>query len=126
MKKQIIIIILILTPFISCVQDVPGVVNISTEELKKVIERDKNIQLLDVRFSSETDEGMILNAVNVNLISNDFESKVVKVLDEGKPVYVYCRSGNRSKIASKILVDKGYKVFNVKGGYQSWLKEEDK
>jgi len=123
MKIYKIIVFFVLTSLISCVNDTEGVVNINVEDLKKVIEREKNIQLLDVRFPSETKDGMILNALNVNLISNNFQSEVVNVLDKDKPVYVYCRSGNRSKIAAGILVDKGYEVFNVKGGYKKWLKE---
>lgn len=121
MKIYILILIIFFT---SCIKDVNGVVDITIVELKEVIERENEIQLLDVRLSSETNKGMILNAIPVNLLSNDFESKVIDVLDKEKPVYVYCRSGSRSKIASKVLLDKGYEVFNVKGGYKDWLKEK--
>lgn len=121
MKIYILILIIFFT---SCIKDVNGVVDITIVELKEVIERENEIQLLDVRLSSETNKGMILNAIHVNLLSNDFESKVIDVLDKEKPVYVYCRSGSRSKIASKVLLDKGYEVFNVKGGYKDWLKEK--
>jgi len=126
LKVRYFIISLFFLIVCSCVKDASGVKNISIEELKTVIEKDKNIQLLDVRLASEAKKGMILNAVQVNLISNKFESNAVNVLDIEKPVYVYCRSGARSKIAAKILVDRGYDVFNVKGGYRGWLEKNKK
>jgi len=124
MKEYTLIILLFIASFFSCSDDVSGVVDISIDDLKEVLKKDKDIQILDVRLPSETKNGMILNSVNVNLISNSFQSKAVGVLDKEKPVYVYCRSGNRSRIASEILIDKGYEVFNVKGGYLEWQKEE--
>lgn len=123
MRTFFIVLFLLLT-ITSCVKDVTGVENITVEDLKIIIEKDKNVQILDVRLPSETEDGMILNAMNINLISNDFETEAVNILDIEKPVYVYCRSGTRSKIASKVLVDKGYIVFNVKGGYKEWLKKK--
>lgn len=108
---------------ISCVKQDDRVVNITVEELKTILEEDKNVQLLDVRSSFEADGGVIFDAMQVNLISNDFEAKTVESFDKTKPVYVYCRSGGRSKIASSVLVDNGFKVFNVKGGYQEWVKK---
>ncbi|MEZ4630365.1 MAG: rhodanese-like domain-containing protein [Deinococcales bacterium] len=36
------------------------------------------------------------------------------------PVYVICRSGNRSVTASRILADAGKEVINVKGGILAW------
>ena len=124
MKLYKFILLCIIVSAFSCAGDVSGVIDISVEDLNKVIERDKKIQLLDVRLPIETREGVILNAINVNLISDNFEANAVSVLDKDKPVYVYCRSGNRGRIASKILIDKGYEVFNIKGGYKNWLKEE--
>ena len=119
-SKLIIVLSIILT---ACVSSVSGVKDITAKDLKRIIETDTEVQLLDVRFSNEIKKGMISNAFHVNVISADFQSKVVNVLDIEKPVYVYCGSGARSKIASKLLLDKGYEVFNVKGGYNNWLKE---
>lgn len=124
MKKFTLILFIIITTFTSCMEDVSGIENITVEDLKSVIERDKGVQILDVRLPSEHKSGTILNAMKINLISNDFKTKAVDMLDKEKPVYVYCRSGNRSKVASKILLDKGYKVYNVKGGYKAWIGDK--
>ncbi len=108
---------------VSCVKSDSRVKNITVDDLKTILKEDKNIQLLDVRTSSETKNGIIFDAVQVNMISNNFESRVIEVLDKKKPVYVYCRSGGRSKIAASVLVDNGFDVYNVKGGYKEWIKK---
>jgi rhodanese-related sulfurtransferase len=44
-----------------------------------------------------------------------------KKLDASKPVYLYCRSGNRSGKAAKILVTLGFnEIYDLRGGYTSW------
>lgn len=106
----------------SCANSNENVKTITVDDLKLKIREDKNIQILDVRTSSETSDGVIFNAIQVNLISNSFETRSIDVLNKDKPVYVYCRSGRRSKIAAGILADNGYDVYNVKGGYVAWEK----
>ncbi|CAL2089238.1 Rhodanese-like domain-containing protein [Tenacibaculum sp. 190524A05c] len=120
--KKLILSFLFLLVLTSCVKSDSRVKNITVDDLKTVLKEDKNIQLLDVRTSSETKNGIIFDAVQVNMISNNFESRVIEVLDKKKPVYVYCRSGGRSKIAASVLVDNGFDVYNVKGGYKEWIK----
>ncbi|NND78860.1 MAG: rhodanese-like domain-containing protein, partial [Maribacter sp.] len=42
-------------------------------------------------------------------------------LDKSKPVYLYCRSGSRSKKAAQKVLDMGFvKVYDLKGGYMRW------
>ncbi len=42
-------------------------------------------------------------------------------LDPEKPIIVYCRSGNRSRMAAQVLSGQGFKdVYNLKGGIQAW------
>ncbi|CAL2088941.1 rhodanese-like domain-containing protein [Tenacibaculum sp. 190524A05c] len=121
--KKLILSFLFFLVLTSCVKSDSRVKNITVDDLKTVLKEDKNIQLLDVRTSSETKNGIIFDAVQVNMISNNFESRVIEVLDKKKPVYVYCRSGGRSKIAASVLVDNGFDVYNVKGGYKEWIKK---
>lgn len=121
--KRIILSFIVLINLASCVSEDKRVANITVEDLKLILKEDKNIQLLDVRTSTEAKDGIIFDAMQVNLISNDFETRAIEILDKRKPVYVYCRSGGRSKIASSVLVDNGFKVYNVKGGYKEWIKK---
>ena len=41
--------------------------------------------------------------------------------DKDRPVFVYCRTGNRSNVAAKLLVDAGHKqVVNLRTGIVGW------
>jgi rhodanese-related sulfurtransferase len=52
-----------------------------------------------------------------------FEQRAPQELPKDKPIYVICNSGNRSTVASAILIKDGYqKVYNVDGGIQAWLR----
>lgn len=95
---------------------------ITTKELKVLLATEK-VQLVDVRTPKEVKQGAIKNALFVNYFDADFTEKIVKKLDKDKPVYLYCRSGNRSGKATKILQEKGYEVYNVLGGFNQWKKE---
>jgi rhodanese-related sulfurtransferase len=43
------------------------------------------------------------------------------VLPKDKSVALYCRSGNRSKRAAKILAENGYDVVELATGYNGWV-----
>jgi rhodanese-related sulfurtransferase len=96
--------------------------SISTKELKVLLAKQK-IQLIDVRSPEEIKEGAIKTALFANYYEVDFHKKASEQLDKNKPVYLYCRSGNRSAKASKILDANGFNVINVSGGYVEWKKE---
>ncbi len=121
--KKIILIISIVIGVFACVKNDERVKNITVDDLKLILKESKNIQLLDVRTPSETSKGIIFDAKQVNLVSNDFEEKAIDILDKEEPVYIYCRSGTRSKIAANVLVENGYDVYNVKGGYLEWTRK---
>lgn len=110
--------------FISCFENISGVESVSAKELKEIIKRDSTVQLLDVRLPKEHESGVILDAKRVNLLSENFVEESLVVLNKTEPVYVYCGSGVRSKVASKLLMDEGYEVYNVTGGYRAWKKQE--
>lgn len=80
----------------------------------------KNVQLLDVRTPEEFQEGHVADAVNINVLEEDFAENA-KNLDPEKPVYLYCRSGNRSAKASAILEGLGFKeIYDMEGGFLNW------
>lgn len=71
--------------------------------------------MLDVRTAREFSEGHLACAQNVDVMSADFREQVEALgLDPSLPVYLYCRSGNRSGQAAKILRQMGFvEAFNV-------------
>lgn len=81
----------------------------------------KNVQLIDVRTPKEYRSGHISKAVNIDVFQQSSFRPAVEKLDKNKPVYLYCRSGNRSQKAARILSDMGFdEIYDLKGGYMSW------
>ena len=85
-----------------------------------VLNNDKNVQLIDVRTPGEWADGIIDNAIKINVTADDFEKLALEKLDKSNPVYIYCRSGGRSKIAADVLLKNGFQPYNVLGGYMAW------
>lgn len=112
------LLILMTVFFVSCAnsQDVKSV---STSELKQLLSKEK-IQLLDVRTPDEISQGFIETAKFANIFEADFLEKATNQLDKKKPVYVYCRTSNRSSKAGALLKEKGFNVYLIKGGYTQW------
>ena len=88
------------------------------------MDSEKEYVILDVRTEEEFAEKHIPGAV---LIPHDeIESRAEKeLLDKEKIILVYCRSGNRSKVASQILADLGYSAVFEFGGINDWPYETE-
>ncbi|MEZ5280331.1 MAG: rhodanese-like domain-containing protein [Acidimicrobiales bacterium] len=77
------------------------------------------VQLLDVRNPGETAEGIIPGAQLIPLAQ--LPARAADELDSGRPVVVYCASGQRSSVASSWLRLNGFAdVTDVIGGYNGW------
>ena len=75
---------------------------------------------LDVRTPAEFAEGYIEGARLIDFQSGNFE-KDIATLDKNATYAVYCRSGNRSGQAVRIMQDAGFtNVFNMNGGVIDW------
>jgi rhodanese-related sulfurtransferase len=113
---------LLTVPFISCdAQNAngEGVKNVGAEEFKQLVQEGNGI-LVDVRTDQEVAQGVIEGAQQINISSSDFLEKA-KQLDKSKPIYLYCRSGNRSGKAANMLLNEGYtNVYNLSGGIMGW------
>tara|TARA_B100000767_G_C19471520_1_gene412324 strand:+ start:55 stop:420 length:366 start_codon:yes stop_codon:yes gene_type:complete len=119
--KNLIYILLGSLFFINCAQN-QEIKKINTLELRELLSTHK-IQLIDVRSPKEINEGFINTAIFANYFEDDFVKKAIKQIDKSKPVYLYCRSGNRSGKSAKLLNEKGFDVYNVIGGYTQWSNE---
>jgi rhodanese-related sulfurtransferase len=77
--------------------------------------KEENFILLDVRTMEEYNDGHIPGAIN---IANESIGKeeILQLPDKNQRIYVYCRSGNRSKQAAKKLVKLGYTNIIEIGG----------
>ena len=100
---------------------------ISMDEAKQIFEYggDDSYIILDVRRSDEFADGHIPGAINVANESIGTES-LKELADKNQLIYVYCRSGNRSKQASAKLAAMGYSNIIECGGILDWTGELEK
>ncbi len=98
--------------------------HISAKEAFVTMSTDTNITLLDVRTLEETkSDGKIKNSIltPLQLLEQNID-KLEKY--KNTKIFIYCRSGNRSITASRILSDAGFKTYNIQGGINKWKKEK--
>ena len=95
---------------------------INMEIAKSIFEEEGDYIILDVRHADEYAEGRIKGAIHID---NDVigTEEIDKLPDKEQTIYVYCRSGNRSKQAAKKLEDLGYKNIVEIGGILDWKGE---
>jgi rhodanese-related sulfurtransferase len=75
---------------------------------------------LDVRTPLEFSQGHLENAINIDFQSGNFEAEVSR-LDKNATYAVYCRSGNRSGEAVKVMADLGFtSIYDMDGGVIDW------
>ncbi|ERJ59954.1 thioredoxin [Sphingobacterium paucimobilis] len=94
---------------------------ISATEAAQILNKKKNIQLLDVRTQKEYADKHIANSVNLDWNKKaEFEEGVTNKFNKKQPLYVYCLSGGRSAQAAKALTEQGYTVYEIDGGILKW------
>ncbi len=118
--KKIVLMILVAFMVFSCQsQNDTRIRVVPKAEFKEAVVK-QNIQLVDVRTPDEFAEGFIKGAKNINVYDAGFETEIQK-LDKTKPVYIYCRSGARSKTAAQKMVVLGFtQIIDLEGGYMNW------
>jgi rhodanese-related sulfurtransferase len=84
-------------------------------------EADENGVILDVRTENECNEGIIANALQIDIYEGQGFIDKIEALDKSKNYYVYCRSGARSAKACEVMESLGFeKTFNLLGGILGW------
>lgn len=106
-----------------------GVVDIGNAELIRL--QAEGVALVDIRTLPEwEDTGIVAGSHLITLFDErgqsrpaDWLAQVGKVAAPGQPVIVICRSGNRTRAASQLLLQQGYgTVYNVREGIKGWLR----
>ena len=95
---------------------------INMDEAITMMEEESGYIILDVRTPEEFAEKHIPGAINVanETIGTD---EIPELPDKDQLILVYCRSGNRSKQASKKLAALGYTNIVEFGGINDWPGE---
>jgi rhodanese-related sulfurtransferase len=98
--------------------------DLSQEEWARRVREDANGVVLDVRTSDEAEEGIINQAIIIDIYKGQEFINALQELDKSKNYYVYCRSGNRSGQACAIMNSLGIpNAFNLIGGILEWNGE---
>lgn len=109
-----------LSPMCMSCQSKQAFRSVDVDEFEKVM-ADTSYVLLDVRTATEYAEGHIPGThLNIDVLQDGFENEALKALGKEKKVALYCRSGNRSKNAARILSEKGYQVVELSTGFKGW------
>ncbi|MGV6828776.1 MAG: rhodanese-like domain-containing protein [Flavobacteriales bacterium] len=92
---------------------------LSPKEFKQKISN-KKVQLIDVRRPSEFQQGTIKNAKNIDFFSGKFISEFEK-LNKDQAVFLFCRSGSRSRQTARKLANMGFQeIYDLQGGILNW------
>lgn len=95
--------------------------DLTQEEWVSQLNEDSNAVILDVRTDAEVAEGIIANAIHLDIFKGQEFIDAVEALDKDKNYYVYCRSGNRSGQACAIMEQLGFNnAYNLVGGILEW------
>jgi len=93
-----------------------------TPEVAKPLIGTEEVILIDVRTQEEYDAGHIPGSILLPVDEIEVEISNLEE-DTSKLLILYCRSGNRSKRASHMLLQKGYTNVHDLGGIMSWPYE---
>lgn len=101
---------------------------ISSTQLKKILDDKKDVIIIDVRTSEEYSgelghiPGSILKPVQkIESWASEFDSLKSKNIE----IILVCRSGIRSASATKYFIEKGFSnVYNLVGGMKAWNKAQ--
>lgn len=106
----------------SASRQAPGYTQITMEEAAERLSIECGFLILDVRTPEEFAAGHIPGALNIpnETIGTD---EIPQLPEKDQRIYVYCRSGNRSKQASEKLVALGYTDIVEIGGIMDWPGE---
>ena len=85
------------------------------DQLQSITE---NQLLVDVRSTLQVDEmGMIPGAIHIPV--DDIRANLCK-LDKNKEILIYCQVGLTGHVATRLLINLGYKAKNLTGGFKTW------
>jgi len=101
-------------------QDIDGVQTLYSDEVQSFIREHSEGEyvLLDVR---QPGEYALAHLPGARLIPLPQLADSLEELDAAKPIIVYCAVGGRSRMATQLLTNLGFRdVFHLQGGIQAW------
>ena len=94
--------------------------DVSSTEAKTVIDKAKNVFILDVRSPQERSQGYIPGS---QLIPIEIIERRLAEIPKNRPIVVYCAVGSRSRAVAQGLSRLGYaEVYNMRDGIMGWYR----
>lgn len=88
------------------------------EQIRRALESDSGLQLIDVRSRAEWLKGHLPGAISMPLLDLDPKKQVI---DPSKPSLVYCQEGYRATTAASILLQEGARAIGILiDGIEGW------
>jgi len=92
---------------------------VSVEELKRLLDSQAPVKLIDVRESDEHSAGRLPGALHIP--RGYLELRIEEKAQRDEELIVYCAGGTRSALAVRTLKELGYeRVASLAGGYNRW------
>ena len=117
MKKMVLALIMVCLAWslaLAAAQD------ISSRAAKVLLDKNRDIFLLDVRTPQENSQARLTGSVLIPI--SEFERRINEV-PRNKTILVYCAVGSRSKPVAEYLSKSGYKdVYNMTDGIVGWYR----
>lgn len=97
---------------------------ITPKALKKILDAEEDVIILDIRESEQRAEGQIYWDDMFAITRGNLEFEVLnKIKNKDAVIITYCRGGSRGVLAAQTLRKLGYKnATNLKGGLKGWAK----
>lgn len=94
--------------------------NINVQDLKKLLDSESNLAVVDVRSEAEYNKSGPLDPKVKHIPLNQLKERL-RELDPHKPTITYCYAGNRGSKAAQLLQENQFKsVLNLEGGIAAW------
>jgi phage shock protein E len=90
--------------------------NVGSAQARQLVQA--GARLIDVRTPSEFSAGHIPGAINIPL--QQLDSRLTELQPKETPVVLYCRSGNRSGSATRMLENAGFTAVHNLGPMSRW------
>ena len=127
MKSAIVSILLMIALLSGCASPSKDVTykQVASDTALEMMSEESDYIILDVRTQAEYDEGHIPDAICIpnETIGNEQPDQLQ---DKSQLIFVYCRSGNRSKQAAQKLSEMGYTNIIEIGGINDWSGDIEK
>ena len=101
----------------------PRYAEVSSEKAAELIKKNDPL-ILDVRTLAEHRQGHIQNSMLIPV--QELQSRLKELTDyKNREILIYCATGNRSTVASKILIDNDFKqIINLRYGIYEWYMKK--